>query len=405
MNSSLSQSIRRWSVRTRLLALLGFALVGLAITGTLGFLGMRYMQSSSHEVAMGASQDLKALAELRLAMGEVRRYEKDMIINYENAETVSQYQIKWQAARQKAQASVHRLVNDRQSVASAPLAAAEVSLGEYFKAAQPVVKQLESSGYDTATVANKMIGRAKAHIYDSEKHLDESQKLIEAHIEQAQAHVDDVQKRVTAVFLLMSIGGTLLLVPATLINLRSICEPIDAARRIASDIAAGNLTCRIDTQGKDETAQLLVSLHDMQKSLVGTIGSVRDSVQSITTASAEVAVGNADLATRTEQAASSLQQTASSMEQLTGTVKQTADSARTANQLANSAQATAAKGGQVVSQVVSTMEEINASSKKISDIIGVIDGIAFQTNILALNAAVEAARAGEQGRGFAVVAE
>ena len=145
-------------------------------------------------------------------------------------------------------------------------------------------------------------------------------------------------------------------------------------------------------------------LKDALARVATTIATVQESTNNITTASTEVAAGNLDLSQRTEQAASSLQQTASSMEQLTGTVKQTADSARTANQLVSSASAAATKGGAVVAQVVSTMDEINASSRKINDIIGVIDGIAFQTNILALNAAVEAARAGEQGRGFAVVA-
>lgn len=138
--------------------------------------------------------------------------------------------------------------------------------------------------------------------------------------------------------------------------------------------------------------------------VAATIAAVQDSTGNISTASAQIATGNMDLSGRTEQTASSLQQTASSMDQLTGTVRQTADSARTANELVNSASAAAAKGGEVVAQVVSTMDEINAASRKINDIIGVIDGIAFQTNILALNAAVEAARAGEQGRGFAVVA-
>ncbi|MGD9835962.1 MAG: methyl-accepting chemotaxis protein [Piscinibacter sp.] len=185
---------------------------------------------------------------------------------------------------------------------------------------------------------------------------------------------------------------------------RSVTSPVREAVQAAEVIASGDLTHRVDSQRGDEFGDLLRTIGRMQESLRNLVGQVRASTDSIGTASVEIATGNQDLSSRTEQTASNLQQTASSMEQLTGTVKQSADSAAQANQLAASAAEVAQRGGSVVSQVVSTMDEINASSKKISDIIGVIDGIAFQTNILALNAAVEAARAGEQGRGFAVVA-
>ncbi|MGA0611513.1 methyl-accepting chemotaxis protein [Caldimonas sp. KR1-144] len=185
---------------------------------------------------------------------------------------------------------------------------------------------------------------------------------------------------------------------------RSVARPLLELQGAVQAVAEGDLTRRFESQQRDEIGDLIRGVESMRQRLTQTIGQVRQSVDSISTASTEIATGNQDLSARTEQTASNLQQTASSMEQLTGTVKQTADSARTANQLASSATASAAKGGEVVAQVVATMDEINASSKKIADIIGVIDGIAFQTNILALNAAVEAARAGEQGRGFAVVA-
>ncbi len=185
---------------------------------------------------------------------------------------------------------------------------------------------------------------------------------------------------------------------------RSITRPIGNAVRLADAVAQGDLSRNVVVEGRDEMARLMRSLGTMNINLRTLVGQVRSSTDSIGTASSEIATGNHDLSTRTEEAASSLQQTASSMEQLTGAVRQSADAASQANQLATSAAEVAARGGTVVSQVVSTMDDINAASRKIGDIIGVIDGIAFQTNILALNAAVEAARAGEQGRGFAVVA-
>jgi methyl-accepting chemotaxis protein len=173
--------------------------------------------------------------------------------------------------------------------------------------------------------------------------------------------------------------------------------------KIAGSIAEGDLSIAIDTKSSDR-GSLLTEMKQMRNSLVDIVSQVRRGTHTITTASREIAAGNVDLSSRTELQASSLEKTASAMEQLTSTVKQNADNAREANQLAATASDVARKGGEVVSQVVGTMGEINSSAGKIADIIGVIDGIAFQTNILALNAAVEAARAGEQGRGFAVVA-
>jgi methyl-accepting chemotaxis protein len=186
--------------------------------------------------------------------------------------------------------------------------------------------------------------------------------------------------------------------------IRSITAPLGEAVTIAQTVAAGDLSGNIEVRGSDEISTLLKSLKDMHDSLGVIVGKVRSGTDAIAGSSAEIAQGNADLSSRTEQQASSLEETASSMEELTSTVKQNSDNANTASKLASDASIVAVRGGEAVAQMISTMGSINDSSKKIVDIIGVIDGIAFQTNILALNAAVEAARAGEQGRGFAVVA-
>ncbi|MDP2977571.1 MAG: cache domain-containing protein, partial [Thiobacillus sp.] len=189
-----------------------------------------------------------------------------------------------------------------------------------------------------------------------------------------------------------------------LVVTRGITRPLQQAVNVANAIASNDLTQSIEVHSRDETGQLMQAMKNMSESLVRVVGQVRTGTDAVATASSQIAAGNLDLSSRTEQQASSLEETASSMEELTSTVKQNAENARQANQLVVSTSDIAVKGGQVVEQVVDTMASIKDSSRKIADIIGVIDGIAFQTNILALNAAVEAARAGEQGRGFAVVA-
>jgi methyl-accepting chemotaxis protein len=228
--------------------------------------------------------------------------------------------------------------------------------------------------------------------------------LQTAYAKDSVAEANRVSDRAAAELLGLGAGVLVLLGGIGVWLTRAITHPIHEAVRIARTVAAGDLTSRIDTTRQDEAGQLLLALQSMSDSLTQVVSAVRDSSEGIATGSSEIAIGNHDLSQRTEEQASNLQQTAASMEELTGTVRTNADAARQATELASSASGVAAQGGQKMGEVVQTMGAISAASKKVVDIIGVIDGIAFQTNILALNAAVEAARAGEQGRGFAVVA-
>ena len=221
--------------------------------------------------------------------------------------------------------------------------------------------------------------------------------------ESAEAAARSASKSIAIMIVLGLVGAGLGLLTAWYIT-RGIVGPVRHAVKVARTVAGGDLTSRIDVRSSDEIGQLSQALKDMNASLQKIVTEVRGGTEQIATASREIADGNMDLSSRTEQQAGALEETASSMEELTATVKQNADNARQANVLAASASEAAGKGGDVVAQVVSTMASINESARRIVDIIAVIDGIAFQTNILALNAAVEAARAGEQGRGFAVVA-
>jgi len=231
--------------------------------------------------------------------------------------------------------------------------------------------------------------------------------MVEWKVSNSKQDADDTQivfRSSTTLVIVLTLVGMVLAVLMGIAIARSIARRLAVSIKVADAVARGDLTAELVPEGSDEMTRLQQALHNMVLGLRKVVTSVRVGVDSVATASGQIASGNQDLSARTEQQASNLEQTAASMEQLSSTVKQNTESARQANQLAAAASEVAGRGGQAVGQVVDTMGEIHSSSRKIAEIIGVIDGIAFQTNILALNAAVEAARAGEQGRGFAVVA-
>ncbi len=396
--------LRKFTIRTRMLGAIALVLLLLTMLGLAGLRGLSQVEGIADRFVLQTHADTLALAELRTSIGNVRRFEKDMLINYDSDKQQAAYRPKWNKSVDDARSAARKLAASSQPDRAAVAGRLDELLGAYAEKAKPVLRQIEVGGFNDAPVANKAIEPAKLLVHSAELEIDKLAVMLEREAESSATSRRQVTRMAYWVFGAAFLCALALVVPLTLLNLHSIARPIAAARRLAEKIATGDLSQSVDVSGHDEIAHLQRSLATMQDALRHLVGQVRNSTDSIGTASAEIATGNQDLSQRTEQTASNLQQAASSMEQLTGTVRQSADSARQANQLASSAAEVAARGGVVVSQVVATMDDINASSKKIADIIGVIDGIAFQTNILALNAAVEAARAGEQGRGFAVVA-
>ncbi|RCW69361.1 methyl-accepting chemotaxis protein [Pseudorhodoferax soli] len=265
------------------------------------------------------------------------------------------------------------------------------------------VRSLAAEGNQAAATA-ALFGDFAQKQSAYQKALDDFITQQEASMEEAVGKIDQLSESTLLIVGGFLVGSLTFALATAVLTVRSIARPVREAVGAAQAIASGDLSRPILADGQSETAQLLAALAAMQSNLASIVGEVRHNAEGVSVASTQIAHGNNDLSSRTESQASALQETAASMEQLNATVKQNAANARQADQLAQSASATAMQGGASVEEIVETMQGINESSKKIADIIGVIDGIAFQTNILALNAAVEAARAGEQGRGFAVVA-
>ena len=399
-------SMRNISVRSRFYLVMSLVAISLLVQAGWGMISSQSGISTVTVLFDQAETTASQVGQLRESMASIRRYQAEMIATaVSNPTAVSALHDAWKKEIGNLNSGGDALVKAHPADAALRdlVGKQKKLLADVVEIIDPIAQQLTDAKMD-ATAALAYAGQANDK-------LDAAQANLTAILKSQQAGLAGIRAEIAQSSMIASmarialVGITLaIFLPLMWLTLRSICGPLDQAVAVATRIASGDLGSRIVAEGRDEPARLMRALADMQASLRRLVGEVRESSESIEVASSEVASGNTDLSQRTELAASHLQRTASSMDSLTVTVRQSTDSAHTANQLATSAAAVAARGGQVVAQVVSTMDDINNSSKKIADIIGVIDGIAFQTNILALNAAVEAARAGEQGRGFAVVA-
>ncbi|WP_124949289.1 methyl-accepting chemotaxis protein [Sulfuriferula thiophila] len=390
-------------IKTLLITAIGMFSMMLVIIGTFGLRNQATTNESlrtvysDRTVALGAlDQVIRASANNRLAIATAiinptpENIQKQLSVIENNRERIDKNWDAYMATYADAdeQKLAAKFIEDRKKYREEGL--------------NPATEALKSNNIEEAKrIANTTL----AALFTPQR--DDINDLIKLQLDVAEHLYADSQKNYTFSKYLSIIAIALGVAMAAFFGyflIRAISGPLETAIRIASKVADGDLTQRIEINSTNEFGQLLQALKNMNASLVDIVGEVRVGTESIASASGQIAAGNLDLSNRTESQAGSLEETASAMEELTSTVKQNADNARQANQLAATASEVASKGGAVVSDVVSTMGEINESARKIADIIGVIDGIAFQTNILALNAAVEAARAGEQGRGFAVVA-
>ena len=397
--------LRHLKIRARLLAGFGLMLLMTAVLVGIGAFGLNIAQKALFGITHQMIPATTITVGGRTLLIESQAATASMVAAIFNEDEMKKAKVRWD----QAQRGLDKSMDDFSAIAKDEiqkknLAEFRSHILAYRKAVEPAAATLLSNGFAEAKDALAEMQKADVDYKPAHAMLEGLEATLGKTSDAVFEKVDSIIKTIFAALLIAFVVCCALSLALAWRISQSIVTPMDEAGRFAERIAGGDLRAAPPAEGKDEATAMMRSLAAMQGSLAEIVGQVRESAESIQVASSEVASGNLDLSARTEQTASNLQQAANSMSELTGVVGQSADSANTAKQLAGTAADTAGRGGEVVSRVVTTMSDINTASKKIADIIGTIDGIAFQTNILALNAAVEAARAGEQGRGFAVVA-